>query len=548
MVTQNEYKAKIEELLRIAVDYREFRYFDNAFALMYYCLDDYRDQPKIVLPYSNKLKQICIENIEDSNFNELYWRVLLMEAPHLFDSYLLYLEKNREEKDKFYAPKRPQLRKIGLIDLYQDLEDDVLDIGGVSLPPSSGKTTAEKFFLTWIIGRKPEDYSLFYSHSDDICRMFYDGINDITTSDEYCFSEIFPNCRLQSTNAKRETINFGAYKPFSSLQCSSVGAKNAGKVRCNKYLICDDMIGGIEEAMSPTFLEKLWRIYGTDARQRKTDGCKELHTCTRWSVNDPVGRLERLYEGNPRVRFLRVPDIDPVTGQSNFDYRFNGFSVQFFNDIEKGMDDVSYRCLYKNDPIEREGRLYHPEEFENFFDLPEEEPDAILGVCDTKNTGSDFCSMPIFYQYGDRYFLVDVVYDNNPAEEVIDRELRDMLLKHQPHKVQFESNSAGGRIATDIAKELEKRKCRTTITKKYTTQNKETKILVNAGWVKSHILLKDKSKYNPNSQYANFVKDMFSYVVTGRNPHDDTVDSLAMFAEFRAKIAPKPTRIISTPF
>lgn len=143
-------------------------------------------------------------------------------------------------------------------------------------------TTLEKFFCSWIIGRHPDDFSLFFSHSGDITRMFYDGVMDITTnSDEYCWQEIFPDVKFHSTNAKRETINFNKYKPFSNIQCTSVGSKNAGKVRANRYLYCDDLIGGIEEALNKNILDKLWRIYGTDAKQRKMDGCKEIHIATR---------------------------------------------------------------------------------------------------------------------------------------------------------------------------------------------------------------------------------------------------------------------------
>ena len=54
------------------------------------------------------------------------------------------------------------------------------------------------------------------------------------------------------------------------------------------------MIGGIEEAMNPIILDKLWDKYAVDARQRKiqdTDGknCKEIHIATRWSVHDVIG-------------------------------------------------------------------------------------------------------------------------------------------------------------------------------------------------------------------------------------------------------------------
>ena len=166
-----------------------------------------------------------------------YYEILELESHYLFDSYMLYLEKNREYNRKFYEPRRKCLLKTGIIQALQDLAEDKLDILSISMPPSTGKTTIEKFFQTWEIGKYPEDSNLFFSHSGEITRMYYDGVYDITTSDEYTWQEIFPDVKLSSTNAKSEQINFGAYKPFPNVQCTSIGSSNAGKVRCNRLLM-----------------------------------------------------------------------------------------------------------------------------------------------------------------------------------------------------------------------------------------------------------------------------------------------------------------------
>ena len=319
----------------------------------------------------DKLDEYCTEHQVSAEILEQYYDCVRCEAPYLFNSYLNYLERFRQEKDKFYKPRRKCFRKIGIIQALQDLEDDNLDVLSLSLPPGTGKTTLEKFFLSWVIGRDPEGFSLFFSHSGDITRMFYDGILDITTNEqEYTWKKIFPNVQLQATNAKAETINFGKYKPFASIQCTSLGSSNSGKVRASKYLCCDDLIGGIEVALNKNQLDKLWNIYSVDARQRKIDGAKELHLATRWSVYDVIGRLQTLYEDNDRARFIAYPDIDPNTGKSNFEYDRNGFSVEFFHEQEAAMDEVSYRCLYKNEPIEREGLLYHDDEESLFPEYP----------------------------------------------------------------------------------------------------------------------------------------------------------------------------------
>lgn len=483
----------------------------------------------------------------EEKLNELYWNVLHWEAPHLFDSYLLYLEKKREEKDKFYEPKREQLNKHGLIQALQDLEDDKLDILSISMPPGTQKTTLEKFFTSWIIGRHPEDYNLFFSHSSDITRMFYDGVLDITTNeDEYCWNEIFPDVRLTSTDAKRECINFNKYKPFANLQCTSVGSKNAGKVRCNRYLLCDDLIGGIEEALNKNILDKLWRIYGTDAKQRKlNEQVKEIHIATRWSVHDVIGRLKVLYDGNDRARFIAVPDIDPVTGESNFDYKYNGMSVKFFHDQELTMDDISYKCLYKNDPIEREGLLYHDDELRRFSSLPIREPDAILGICDVKNKGTDFMFMPCMYKYDNDYYVVDCICDDNTDYGVQYDRLSELIVNHAMQQCEFESNNGGDRVSYEVNKRVEEKGGRCNITDKPTETNKETRIIVNADWVKKHCLFKNKEDYKPKEDYGIMMSWLLAYSVVGKNVHDDVPDGFANFALYVADLIPVKVQIMS---
>lgn len=534
-----------------AIKQTDLSEYGNLYNLMQVCLNIYAEDgalsyclkiSKFVKEYSQQL----VFQKQDIRFEDLYWQALLFEAPHLFDSYLLYLEKNREEKDKFYAPKRKQLNKHGLIQAMQDLEDDKLDILSISMPPGTQKTTLEKFFASWIIGRHPDDFSLFFSHSGDITRMFYDGILDITTNDtEYTWNEIFPNVRLESTNAKRETINFNKYKPYPNLQCTSVGAKNAGKVRCNRYLYCDDLIGGIEEALNKNYLDKLWRIYGTDAKQRKMDGCKEIHIATRWSVHDVIGRLIDIYHGNSKARFIAVPDIDPATGESNFDYEYNGFTVEFFHDQELTMDEISYKCLYKNEPIEREGLLYHEDDLRRYLSLPLGEPDAIIGICDTKDTGTDYLFLPCVKVYGNDYYCVDCTCDDNPDYGVQYENCANLIVDNKMQQCEFEHNNGGGRVGYEVNKLVEEKGWSCNITSNFTSGNKETKIIVNADWVKKHVLFKDKSMYKPKDNYGVMMAFLLSYSVVGKNTHDDVPDGWAQFALFSQNLLSVGVKIYS---
>lgn len=469
----------------------------------------------------------------DYRFFDLYYKTLLLEAPYLFDSYLIYIEKNREAKDRFYLPRRKKLRKLGLIQAMQDLECGDLELLCISMPPGTAKTTLGEFFLSWVIGRHPEDYNLFSSHSGDITRMFYDATLNITTSSEYLWADVFPTLKLESQNAKMETLNFGKFKPFKSLQCRSIDSKNAGVVRCNRYLYCDDLIGGIEEALSKVRLDKLWTKYSVDLRQRKKDGCKEIHVATRWSVHDVIGRLQRLHKGNKKAKFIAIPDIDPKTGQSNFDYDYGvGFTVEYFNDMAETMDEISYKCLFKNEPIEREGLLYHEDELRRFLSLPNTEPDAIIGICDTKNKGTDYLFLPAAFVYGNDYYINDCICDDNSDYGVQYERCSNLIVLNKMQQCQFESNNGGDRVALEVNNMVEKKGGRCNITTKYTTANKETKIIVNADWVKKHCLFKDKSMYSPKEDYGLMMGFLLGYSVAGKNPTDDVPDGLSQLAEY----------------
>lgn len=465
------------------------------------------------------------------------YEVLLLEAQNkIVDSYFQYIEKKREPKDRFYMPRRKQLIKIGLVDALQGMIDDKYDILCVSLVPGAGKSTIEKFFHSAVAGWFPKDYSLFYSHSGDITRMYYDGVYDIVTNDDdYAWHDVFPNLSVTSTNAKMEQFNIGKYKPFPSVQCTSVGSKNAGKVRASKFLLVDDMIGGIEEALNPVILDKLWDKYAVDARQRKTqdtDGkpCKEIHIATRWSVHDVIGRIQNMYVGNPRVKTISVPDVDPTTGESNFDYEYGGFTKEFFADQQLLMDEISYRCLYKQEPIEREGLLFPDDKIRRYFNLPHGEPEIITAQCDTKGKGTDYFVMPILQKYGEDYYCIDCVCDNTADYEMQYENASNTLVNNQVQECEFERNAGGDRVAMEVNKRVENKGWICNITDVPTETNKEARIFQCSNWILQHIIFKDQSLYKPNEPYGVMVSLLKRYSVTGKKQLDDVPDVFSNFA------------------
>lgn len=481
---------------------------------------------------------------------DIYWKSLLFDAPIDFDAYCIYIEKNRPVDKRFYLPRRKRL--IDVVSALQELEDDKLDLLGISLPPGAGKTTTALFFLTWLGGKHPEKPILSGSHSNAFLRGAYDECLRIMDPEgDYLFKDVFPDVKVIKTNAQDMMIDMGTDKKqgkrFATLEFSSVGSGNAGKVRAEQLLYCDDLVDGIEAAMSKERMDKLWQLYTTDLRQRKIGNCKELHIATRWSLHDVIGRLASTYEEDERSKFIVLPALDE-NDESNFDYGNSaGFTTKFYHQQREIMDDASWRALYMGQPIEREGQLYNEDELRRYFELPDGDPDAILSVCDTKDRGTDFCVMPIAYQYGNDFYIESIVCDNGNPETVENRLVSEML-HHNVHMSRFESNSAGGKVAEKIQKEIKAKNGRTKITTKFTTSNKETKIIVNSPFVKERFLFKDDSVLKNNKEYRKALGMLCGYTMAGKNKHDDVPDAFAMLAEFVQSLEKGRVEVFKRPF
>ena len=534
-------KMKKDPSLQVFTDMygfcREVLKTDEALAVRY--LVELSDELDRVIP-SGKLDKDIVE------LYSLHKKVWLTAAPHHFESFLLYIESGRDPRKKFYPPRRKVLKQV--VDALQELEDDKLDLLAISLPPGSGKTTLAIFYLTWLAGKHSDEPMLTGSHSNSFVRGVYDEcLRILDPQGEYLWHDVFPTVSVSNTNAKDCRIDLGKRKRFETLEFTSIGTGNAGLYRASKLLYCDDLIPSIEVALSKERLDKLWEQYTTDLRQRKIgDHCKELHIATRWSVHDVIGRLESDYGDSDRAKFIVIPALDD-NDESNFDYAYGvGFNTKFYHEQRNIMEDASWRALYMNQPIEREGLLYQEDELRRYFELPDGEPDAIISVCDTKDRGTDYCGMPIAYQYGQDFYIEQIICDNsNP--EIVETRLVMTLLEHKVHMSRFESNSAGGRVAQKVQENVKAKGGRTKITTKYTTANKETKIIVNSPWVKEHCLFKDNSVIT-DKEYKRALNFLCTYTMAGKNKNDDIPDAFAQLSEFAQSLEGNKVSVFKRPF
>lgn len=533
--------ARVENLYKTFVKHKKY---DKALDVLE---ASYAEDKKNTYPLIEKFRrgQTALARMGHASAWGYLRRSYFMTARDVFDDFCVAMEWERPANQRFYLPRRKQLLRV--TKQLQRLADREIDVLCVSMPPGVGKTGLAQFYTDFLAGRDPLKGMLIASHNTAFLRgMYEETCRQLSPDGEYCWNEIFPHHGIVKTNALDLKIDVDKAQRFSTFQYRSIQGGNAGLARAVQLLYMDDIIEGIEEAMSEERLEAKWTKVNTDLLQRtQGDEARILAIMTRWSVRDPIGRFQMKYENDPRAVFITMPALDK-NEKSNFDYGGSiGFSTDYYKNIRSMMDTASWNALYMNEPIERSGLLYPTDELQRYFDLPADEPDAVWAVCDTKNKGDDFFCMPVAYQYNDKFYIERIICDNK-TPEVVEPKLVDALCKYGVKMARFESNSAGGRIAENVQNKVKERGGITKIITKYSTANKDTRIIVDSAFVKEHFLFKDPTKYD--AEYRVAMNFLVSYTMAGKNKHDDVPDAMSMMADFvQTRVRPQAI-IMKRPF
>ena len=433
------------------------------------------------------------------------------------------------------------------------VEGDGMYLAGKTMLPTHNTTLAE-FGLAWTSGRNPFLGNLVGSHNNSfLTGMYGEMLRILDPIGEYRWSDVFPGLSVIATNAKDLMIGLGYDKTddqrFKTLQLGgSLGSQLAGRVRASNWLYLDDPVSGIEEAMNREQMDKLWNTVATDFFQRAIGNrVKRLVIGTRWSLVDPLGRLEDYYEGDDGALFIREPALDE-NDESRFDYPYGlGYTTDALHKQRDMMDEPSFLAVFQQQPIEREGQLYAPSELRRYFDLPEKEPDAVLAICDTKEQGADYCVCPVFYQYGTDFYMDAIICDNGKVEVVQDR-VAALLVDRKVKMCRIESNRGGTIFAQNVQKRVKELGGMTSISTKWTQSAKETRIQINSSLVKAHVLFKDETLYAKDREYRDAMTQLTTYSMMGKNKHDDVPDTLAMFVDWQMSDRANTAVIMRRPF
>lgn len=479
---------------------------------------------------------------------EMYYDMLLLEAPHLVDSFKLYVEKDRPKKERFYEPRRKTL--ITVSNAIQRLEEDQLDILFIHMPPRVGKSGDITMDLSWHCARNTELSNLYVTYKEGLGGAFLDGTQEILTDPSYRFHDVFPKVKIIDTDAKNNKLDLGTdgrrRKKYKSLSAKGLESGLNGEYDATGWLVVDDPIEGVQDIFNKEVLKRKQNIFDNNVLSRKKEKCKLILFGTCWAPNDIFGNYLEYLMAHPEIaRFevIRIPALDPITDESNFDYKYNvGFSTEYYRNLrikhEMNDDIAGFMAQYQQEPIEREGTVFNPEHMNYYSSLPGGEPIKVIAHCDVALGGGDFLSFPIVYYYENpdgtlSGYVEDVVYDNS-EKHITQPMVVNAIQRHCIKQVHFESNQGGEGYKDDIKRLLResgyKGICNITSSWAPVTKRKDQRIWDCAQSIRD-LYFKDIT--HRHDQYRKFMNNLFSFTMNmSKKAHDDAPDSLAGLIEF----------------
>ena len=518
-----------------------------------------------------KFERHCQQNNLEFDILDKYYELLKMESEYLLESFILYMEKNRSYEKRFYLPRRKTLKIV--IDDLQALEDRVGNrkFFGLSMPSRVGKSTCCIFFLGWIALKRPNSHSAMGGHSGILAKSFYKELLNLITTPEYTFKELFDYVHPEyadkpfptEKSSDEYTITLGSPDRFATITCRGIDGTWTGAVDVSKdgYLYVDDLVRDREHSLSPQRMENTFQEYLNKMVDRKNDGTRELMVGTLWNVLDPLQRISVQYENNETYVFRRIPALNEID-ESNFDYEINGFSTNYYREMRERLSNAEWMAKYQQNPYVREGLLFPEDEMRYFDGVVEEGTWIVTALCDPAFGGADSLSMPVKLKHKEsgRQMIVDWVFKRG-TQNITIPVVADAIIRNVITELRIEKNSGGGLFADNLKKELENRgchHCRIILFNASNRMDKMERIKAYSDYVKDNYEFLMDARYIPSKEiddlngvkrfrrsdmYQNAMNELHMITSEGKNPHDDSADSITNLAREEEK-APKEAKIL----
>lgn len=487
----------------------------------------------------NWLETQSQKNKQSYDILDKYYDLLLYEAPYILDSYILYIEKNRPKKERFYEPRRKTLKQVA--DKLQELEDGKLDELFIHMPPRTGKSQIITLAMSWHCAKDAEKSNLYVTYKEGLGGAFLTGVMEIWTDPTYCFSDVFPKVKVADTDSKSNKVDLVRKKKYKTLSGKGLESGLNGEYDAYGWMVLDDILEGIQDVLNPDTLKRKQIIFDNNVMSRKKEQCKLIHNGTIWSLHDLYSDRLDFLQNNPEAKnirydILKIPALDE-NDESNFGYDYGvGYTTQYYRTLrakfEENDDMASWYAQYQQEPIERDGAVFNPEHM-RFYNgvLPEEEPYRICAACDVALGGEDFLAFAVAYMYEDGSIYIDDVVFDNSEKKITKPKVANMIIDNDVGSAFFEANQGGEGYKDEIEELLKKKGLKINLRSEYapTNMRKAQRIWDKAGSIREFYFRDVGCR---SQEYRKFMTNLYSFTVTGKNKHEDAADCLASLAYF----------------
>jgi predicted phage terminase large subunit-like protein len=275
-------------------------------------------------------------------------------------------------------------------------------------PPQHGKSWAAEDFTAWVAGKHPEWKTIYASYSDDLGVLRNMNLQRLFRSQRY--RQIFPNLMIGAPGYQCNASLIEYAGGPGSFRNTTVNGPITGM---EQHLgVLDDFVKGRAEANSKSQRDKTWNWFTDDFSSRFSKDSALLAICTRWHVDDLIGRLMKKY---PNMRVLSFQAI----AEKDESFRRKGEALfpslkplDMLLDQKKLMSEASWQAEYQQHPYVVGGGIIPIEKLQiiSAFDRGEISS-TVLAVDKAATHGGDgaFTAIVIMHKMKNGTFVIERV-------------------------------------------------------------------------------------------------------------------------------------------
>lgn len=355
---------------------------------------------------------------------------------------------------------------------------------------------------------------------------------------------MFDVCREGGNNQIGKLLVHGSIKGTSFLSANKDTPVDGGRF---KYRFYDDVTRSKDKG-NINMHELDIKKYNDQWSRRKYDDNQnfEVFSGTTYHIYDFLSTIKRRFGGDEAVQskvnkytkynakfcsvFVSVPKLDWDTDESTYPHKYTTENAR----RDRLNDEATFMAMDMQEPLPVEGCAFSYDNLQTYSFIPHNEEDRENECCwamlDPARTGANYVAMPICLPIDGKHYLKDCIFEMKPMEKMYSV-IISKIEQHHITRLHVERNTD-----TSLAELLRERLAERginycTITEIYTYKKKENKIYDNEATIKANMVFPEFGLYAQGSEMGKFMKYFTSFSYKEKNLYDDSIDSIAMYAE-----------------